>query len=670
MNFIIGIDGGGSKTIGRLIKADPATEINESYLKNDANLFSHETCGSSLSQDFDSSVITLKNLISHLFCLAGEQAQLESKELESKAIMANHSVSITLGLAGAGNKALATRCHNELQQWLPSAIINVLEDCDTAMAGVVGNALAFSGGLESSENNDSVGLISLGTGSFFGKHQNGKNTFVGGWGFPVGDDCSGAAIGFAAVQLFLHLFDNETWHARKQEERPESSDLFSFLSTKIGTDKSTVLDWLKTATQQHYSQLAKPLFELADKGCVDSIQVLQSQAQKLSRYIDLYFSETTDVYITGTVGLALKAYIKKPTPLIESPKPSLDGATFFAFQALESQKSAPNITVSQHLITSENRNTTSVQNTSAIAQLKTEQRRQASMNLDKLSSYEIVSLMNDHNAEIPAVLNQAKKTIALAVDKARDAIANGGRIIYCGAGTSGRLGVLDAVECPPTFSSRPEQVIGLIAGGDSAMYSAVEGAEDDPELGALDLQELNITSQDCIIGIAASGRTPYVIGALEYAQSVNAVTVAVSNNPQAQISQLADVSIVADVGPEVLTGSTRLGAGTAQKMILNMITTGAFVQNGKCFENLMVDVSVTNHKLHKRALNIIKQAAQVDESQADQALAAANQNVKLAILMLKSELHLAQAIEKLRDHDDNLRTALRHLERFTSDNTK
>ena len=293
-----------------------------------------------------------------------------------------------------------------------------------------------------------------------------------------------------------------------------------------------------------------------------------------------------------------------------------------------------------------------------LAQLITEQRNPHSMRLDQLSAAEIVHLMNEEDQKVAQAVADCLPQITLAVEKIAAAFAQGVRLIYLGAGTSGRLGVLDASECPPTFSVSPEQVKGVIAGGDYAIRHAVEGAEDDPSAAVNDLQQLGFSAQDVLVGIAASGRTPYVIGGLEYAKQLGATTVALSSNPQTKMTEIADIAITTVVGPEILTGSSRLKSGTAQKLVLNMLSTASMVLSGKCYQNLMVDVKVSNEKLYARAIRIVMQATECDKSAAEAALVQADNQPKLAILMLLSGLDKSRALALLQANDGRLSQAL------------
>lgn len=279
--------------------------------------------------------------------------------------------------------------------------------------------------------------------------------------------------------------------------------------------------------------------------------------------------------------------------------------------------------------------------------LTTEKRNERSMNLDTLSTEQVIRLMNEEDAVVPKAIEQIVPTIAKAVDAITARFKQNGRLIYIGAGTSGRLGVLDAVECVPTFGVPPEKVVGVIAGGDRAMYRAVEGAEDSPTLGQQDLTELALTKEDVVVGIAASGRTPYVIGALTYANEIGAETIALSCNQDAEISAFANIAIEVIVGAEVLTGSTRLKAGTAQKLVLNMLSTASMIGIGKVYNNLMVDVQPTNEKLRVRAVRIIQQATDCTEDQAQQAFEQSGEQVKIAIVMILFAQTKEQAEETL-----------------------
>ena len=291
--------------------------------------------------------------------------------------------------------------------------------------------------------------------------------------------------------------------------------------------------------------------------------------------------------------------------------------------------------------------------------MSTETRNQNTMNLDIMSPLEVVTVMNQEDAKVPAAITPALPNIAQCVTWAIESIEAGGRIVYMGAGTSGRLGVLDAVECPPTFGVAPEVVVGLIAGGEKAFVKAVEGAEDSRQLGHDDLVDIGLQKRDIVIGIAASGRTPYVLGGLAYAQEVGCHTVAISCNPGSAIGQAAELAIEVVPGPEVLTGSTRLKSGTCQKLILNMISTATMVGCGKAYQNLMVDVMQTNEKLVVRAQNIVMEATGCDRETATEKIAIAGGSAKTAITMILADCDLEEAQARLAKAKGHVREAIR-----------
>ena len=293
-----------------------------------------------------------------------------------------------------------------------------------------------------------------------------------------------------------------------------------------------------------------------------------------------------------------------------------------------------------------------------LSTLITEQRNPNSMHVDSLSALEIVQLMNQEDKQVPLAIEKCLPQIAQAVECIVAAFQQGGRLVYIGAGTSGRLGVLDASECPPTFGVSPEMVKGIIAGGERALRHPIEGAEDSKEQAVIDLQTIQFSSKDVLVGIAASGRTPYVIGALEYAKSLGSATVSIASNPNSAMANIVDIAIDTVVGPEVLTGSSRLKSGTAQKLVLNMLTTASMILMGKCYQNLIVDVQASNEKLKARAIRIVMQATDCDKALAEETLKLADQNAKLAIMMILSGLDRAQAEALLEKHQGKLQLAL------------
>lgn len=291
--------------------------------------------------------------------------------------------------------------------------------------------------------------------------------------------------------------------------------------------------------------------------------------------------------------------------------------------------------------------------------LRTEQVDSKFQMLDVMSVAELLQAMNESDAEVPKAINLVLPKIEKAIDGVVDRMLQGGRLIYMGAGTSGRLGVLDAAECGPTFSVSTDQVVAFIAGGEAALRSPVEGAEDNPALGVADLKGANVSQRDVVVGIAASGRTPYVLGGLDYAKGVGALTIAITCNPNSEAGKRSDHALDIDSGPELLAGSTRLKSGTAQKMVLNMISTISMVRLGKTFGNLMVDLQISNEKLQDRAVRIIEKATGNTKLESTEALKASGHEVKVAILMLLLDLEPAAARERLRASSNRIREALK-----------
>ncbi|PJM95086.1 N-acetylmuramic acid 6-phosphate etherase [Streptomyces sp. CB01373] len=295
---------------------------------------------------------------------------------------------------------------------------------------------------------------------------------------------------------------------------------------------------------------------------------------------------------------------------------------------------------------------------SELESLTTEAFRPELAEIDRLPTLEIARLMNAEDTTVPTAVAERLPQIAAAIDAVAERMARGGRLVYAGAGTAGRLGVLDASECPPTFNTRPSQVVGVIAGGPQAMVTSVEGAEDSKELAAEALDALGLTPDDTVVGVSASGRTPYAIGAVEHARALGALTVGLSCNANSALAAAAEHGIEVVVGPELLTGSTRLKAGTAQKLVLNMLSTITMIRLGKTYGNLMVDVRASNDKLRARSRRIVALATGAPDDDIEQALAAADGEVKTAILTLLTDLDGPTATRLLEQSDGHLRAAL------------
>lgn len=293
-----------------------------------------------------------------------------------------------------------------------------------------------------------------------------------------------------------------------------------------------------------------------------------------------------------------------------------------------------------------------------LTKLTTEGRNPRTMDLDEMSPLELATAMNREDEEVISAVREVLPQVATAIEWASESIAKGARIVYFGAGTSGRLGVLDAVECPPTFGVDPNVVVGLMAGGERAFVKAAEGAEDDFDLCARDMRAIDLSENDLAVGIAASGRTPYVIGGLRHARSMGCRTVAIACNKGSEVGAEADLAIEPAPGPEVLTGSTRLKAGTAQKLVLNMISTGSMVRVGKAYQNLMVDVQQSNEKLVVRAQNIVIEATGCDRDEAIEVLGEAGGHVKLAIVMIMANVGADEAAARLDRAKGHVRGAI------------
>ncbi|MBI3006378.1 MAG: N-acetylmuramic acid 6-phosphate etherase [Ignavibacteriales bacterium] len=301
-----------------------------------------------------------------------------------------------------------------------------------------------------------------------------------------------------------------------------------------------------------------------------------------------------------------------------------------------------------------------------LQKLTTEQRNPASMDIDARTVDEILNIITDEDRRVPVAVKNQIPFIAKAVDHAVRAFKQGGRLIYVGAGTSGRLGVLDAVECPPTYGTDPEMVQGMIAGGEKAMFRAQEGAEDKEEFGAEDIDKQKVSKKDVVCGIAASMRTPYVIGAIKRAKERGAATIYVTTNPRskfespefAELARAVDVAICPEVGPEIVMGSTRMKSGTAQKLVLNMITTAAMIRLGKVYENMMIDLQMTNQKLKERAKRVVMTITNVSYEEAAEFLERADGHVKTALVMIKARVSKADAQERLKKADGFVRAAI------------
>ena len=296
-----------------------------------------------------------------------------------------------------------------------------------------------------------------------------------------------------------------------------------------------------------------------------------------------------------------------------------------------------------------------------LAKLTTESININTTNIDRVSTFHMITLINEEDKKVALAIEKVKEEIAKAVDIIAKKLMEGGRLIYVGAGTSGRLGILDASECPPTYGVEENLVMGIIAGGKSAMFKAIEGAEDNSEMGKEDLIEIKLNEKDVVCGIAASGRTPYVIGAMKYGREIGATVLSLTMNKNSEMNRYAEVSISVEVGPETIMGSTRMKSGTAQKMVLNMLSTGAMIKLGKVYGNLMVDVQPSNKKLIKRAKRIVKLATGASDEVIERILELTKYNVKVTILTIKSGLTIEETEKLLKKHRGYIAKALEEI---------
>ncbi|WP_458120216.1 N-acetylmuramic acid 6-phosphate etherase [Paenibacillus sp. Z6-24] len=294
----------------------------------------------------------------------------------------------------------------------------------------------------------------------------------------------------------------------------------------------------------------------------------------------------------------------------------------------------------------------------SLGRLLTEQQNPRTIGIDSMTAEQILRVIHQEDRTVPAAVERCIPEIARAVEAITDSFRSGGRLLYAGAGTSGRLGILDAAECPPTYGSDSEQVIGLIAGGTRAIQQAVEGAEDNPQLGRQDICDYQVSDRDVVVGIAASGRTPYVLGAMQEARERGAIVVGISNNPDSEMGRIAAIMIEAVTGPEAILGSTRMKAGTAQKLILNMLTTASMIRSGKVYRNLMVDMQPTNEKLAIRARRLIQLATEAEDEIVEKAYTAAKGHVKTAIVMILLQMDAEPAAELLQSSSGIVRQAI------------
>ena len=491
------------------------------------------------------------------------------------------------------------------------------------------------------ENGCAAVLIALsGTGSVFcGHNARGKFVRVGGWGHNVGDKGSGYEIGLRSLKAVLH------YHDLDGQMPPLGRRLMSHL---LLNEPKEIPEWALTASKREIAALAREVSAAAKTGDRIARDILEGAAHSLAQDAVTCAARLAKrgarvkVALCGGVLLNQASFARRVTKLIRERWPRAEVAPLkheAALGALELAKRLVKSKVESLSTLNAQRSTPPKHWTSNIGltDSPTEQRNPLSKNLDQLPLERAVLLMLAEDEKIPAAILDEQKQIERAVRSVVRSFKNNGRLFYVGAGTSGRLGVLDASECPPTFRTDPEMVQGLIAGGLTALWRAAEGAEDDPSAGARALESRGVTARDTVVGIAASGRTPFVWGALDEAQRRGATTILLTFNPHLKIPRehRPDILIAPNVGPEILTGSTRLKSGTATKLILNIITTLAMVRLGKVLGNLMVDVKPTNVKLRDRAVRIVRTLTGADEAAASAALRRANWVIKSAVASLK-----------------------------------
>lgn len=605
--FILGIDGGGTKTIGRIENIETGA------------CFEQHGGSSSLTNDFEGACVELMQII---------------ESLMAKAQCKANQIAVVMGLAGAGNQTQVSRLKRRLS--MPFVLLEVYNDARTSLFGA--------------KEGKPVAMVALGTGSVGAMlDENQQEHYVGGWGFPIGDEGGGAKLGFMAIKVLLNELD--AFGSAK-------SKLAQSLMANLGPNRDDLLNWLRNATPAAYAQLTRLVFDLAPQ-CPQAKGIALQHAKDVEELI-LLTRKDHDIPVVIMGGLAEPTWQYLPqntrTFCELQQGSSLEGACFIA-----KQKLAEPIAIANDEQEEED-NKIKLALLSQLNNMVSEERNPNTMQIDLMATQNILSAINQEDQYVPKAIENCIEPIAQAVDIIVEAFKQGGRLIYIGAGTSGRLGILDAVECPPTFGVSSKQVVGIIAGGNQAIYKAVEGAEDDPELGKQDLIDNNFTNKDVLVGLAASGRTPYVLGALDYARGIGANTVSVACNPGAIIEQYADINICPVVGPEVLTGSTRLKSGTAQKQVLNMLTTASMIRSGKSFENLMVDVNASNKKLYARAIRIVMQATKCDRIVAEDALQKTQFKAKLAILHVLTGIDPKQGQEVLDAQGGFLRSSVESIQ--------
>ena len=533
---------------------------------------------------------------------------------------------VAIGMAGARTSADKLRLRRAATRAWPNAAIHATNDLETALAA------------DTQRKPVTRVLVLSGTGSCcFGQSPDGATAKIGGWGHILGDKSSGYEIGLRALKACVFYLDRDgTWSTLGQR----------LLCRLQLNSPDQLIDWVAQADKAEVAGLAREVFAAWAKRDKIAADILDGAADTLAKdacaCAKKLAGKTRPVrfLLAGSVLLKQPKFAAKVAKAIRAQRPgsqvatlkneSCTGALNLARRLAKLPPAKPSATVWA------DRSAIPVPGLAQLGQAPTEQRHPRSMQLDRMPLGQAVDLFLDEDSQLPAAIAREKNKIVRVIGWVRDAFQNGGRLFYCGAGTSGRLGVLDASECPPTFRVDPEQVQGIIAGGQPALYRSIEGAEDDPDAGAEAVRFRGVGKKDVFIGIAASGRTPFVWGGIWEANRRGAKTALLCFNPKLRIPRdnRPDVVIKPDLGPELLTGSTRLKSGTATKMILNMITTLAMAKSGKVIGNLMIDLDPSNTKLRDRAVRIVSQLTNATEAEARRALEQTQWDVKKAAARL------------------------------------
>ena len=611
--FVIGVDGGGSKTAAVILDAH----------------------GRVLGRGWSGS----SNY--HLVGETGVRAAMTAAIEEAAAaagVKSEQAASVVWAQAGAGRPQEAQVLHALQSEMLPGVPGQVIHDAVAALVGGLGRREGV--------------VVIAGTGAIvYGEDAYGATARAGGWGHLL-DEGSGYAIGLRACKAIAQAVDGRDLATRLTSRILDALQLPS---------PTHLIHWLYASERQvaDIAALASLVLQEAEAGdlvatdvALQAADALAAGVRAVARRLNFPKEQGMPLVLSGGLlegnvfyrSLVAQA-IQTQVPLARPQRPRFDAAVGAGFLALSlAGKSAPPLT-----------NEISPPPEGIWA---SEQRNILSRDLDMRTTLEVVGLMHMEDRRAVASVRPRLPAIAAAVDAIAERMKQGGRLIYIGAGTSGRLGVLDAAECPPTFNTAPGQVVGVIAGGRAALTEAVEEAEDKPADGAQAIRDLDVGSLDTVVGIAASGRTPYVVGALTEARHRGALTVALICNLPAPLAELADHVIAPLVGPEVITGSTRLKAGTVQKLVLNMLSTGVMVRLGKTYGNLMVDVQQKNAKLQERARRIVAQACHISEEEAAHVLAQSENNVKVAIVSTLLQCPPDIARQRLQQTGGNVREAI------------